>query len=126
MARVGVEVFGGGPTPEDELEGALVRERETRSAGRGGRVVAYDAGRPVGSGGVSIEAGDVRLLGGGVLEDARGRGVYRALLAERLAEGARRGAGLALVKGRVETSGPILRRAGFQAFGRETSCTITL
>ena len=103
-----------------------MRERETRSAGREGRVVAYDAGRAVGSGGVSIEAGDVRLWGGGVLEDARGRGVYRALLAERLAEGVRRGAGLAIVKGRVETSGPILRRAGFHVFGREVSCTIAL
>ena len=36
------------------------------------------------------------------------------------------GAGLALVKDRVETSGPILRRAGFHAFGREVSCTLPL
>lgn len=82
--------------------------------------------RPVGSGGVSVEDGDVRLWGGGVLEDARGRGVYRALLAEHLAEGVRQDADLAIVKGRVQTSGPILRRAGFHAFGREVSCTIVL
>jgi hypothetical protein len=28
---------------------------------------------------------------------------------------------MALVKGRVATSGPILRRAGFQAYGEERS-----
>lgn len=126
LAGVNVEVFGGKPVPEEELEPSLARWREARSAGRGGQVVAYDRGHPVGSGGVSVVDGDVRLWGGGVLEEARGRGVYRAMLAERVAEGLRQGAGLALVKGRVETSGPILQRAGFHVFGREVSCTLPL
>ncbi len=126
FVQIGVEVFGGKPTPEEELEGALATERETRAGGRGGHLVAYDGGRPVGAGGVSIEDGDARLWGGGALEDVRGRGVYRALLAERLAEGLRQGAGLAIVKGRIATSGPILRRAGFHVYGREISCTIPL
>lgn len=126
FAQIGVAVFGGKPTPEEELEGALATERETRAGGRGGHLVAYEGGRPVGAGGVSIEGGDARLWGGGVLEDVRGRGVYRALLAERLAEGLRQGAGLAIVKGRIATSGPILRRAGFHVYGREVSCTIPL
>lgn len=126
FAQIGVAVFGGRPTPEEELEGALATQRETRAGGRGGHLVAYEGGRPVGAGGVSLEDGDARLWGGGVLEDVRGRGVYRALLAERLAEGLRQGAGLAIVKGRIATSGPILRRAGFHVYGREVSCTIPL
>jgi hypothetical protein len=39
----------------------------------------------------------------------------------RLAIARSHGARLALVKGRVETSGPILRRAGFTAYGQERS-----
>lgn len=126
FAQIGVEVFGGKPVPESELAASLELELLTRAAGSGGRVVAYDGDRPVGTGGVSIEGGDVRLWGGGVLADARGRGVYRALLAERLAEGVRQRATLAIVKGRIETSGPVLRRAGFGVFGREVSCTVPL
>jgi hypothetical protein len=36
------------------------------------------------------------------------------------------GATLALVKGRVETSGPILRRAGFTAYGEERSYCVSV
>ena len=54
--------------------------------------------------------GVARLWGGAVLEAARGQGVYRALLGARLTYGAAHGATMGLVKGRVNTSGPILRR----------------
>jgi hypothetical protein len=36
------------------------------------------------------------------------------------------GAAMALVKGRVETSGPILRRAGFTAYGQEVVYRVPL
>ena len=50
---------------------------------------------------------------------SRGRGSYRAVLAERLRLARDHGATLALVKGRVLTSGPILLRAGFADYGEE-------
>ena len=58
-------------------------------------------------------------LGGGVVTEFRGRGVYRALLAARMAEAAKRKATLALVKARTSSSSPILRRAGFTSYGTE-------
>jgi len=48
------------------------------------------------------------------------------VLAARLAYAADHVATMALVKGRVETSGPILRRAGFEAFGKERSYRLPL
>src|SRR5947208_2687812 len=41
---------------------------------------AYDDGRPVGFGRAVDMDGGVALMGGAVLPDARGRGVYRALV----------------------------------------------
>jgi hypothetical protein len=112
--RVGVEVFGGTRRTEGELEASLERSVATSTS-----LVAYRDGRAVGTGGLSL-AGDVlRLWGGAVREEARGTGVYRALLARRLELGAAAGCRMALVKGRVETSAPILRRAGFEVFGEE-------
>ncbi len=61
-----------------------------------------------------------------MLREHRGRGIYRALLAARLEYAVRHGATMALVKGRVETSGPILRRAGFAAHGQERSYRVPL
>ena len=65
-------------------------------------------------------AGDaIRLWGGAVVREARHTGVYRALLDVRLRAGVAAGCRLALVKGRVDTSAPILGRAGFTAYGEE-------
>lgn len=96
--------------------------REDAESGRGVVVVAYLDGRPVGTSGLTLTDDRVaRLWGGGVLEDARGRGAYRAMLDARLRWAVERGARMALVKGRVQTSGPILARAGFAPFGEERS-----
>jgi hypothetical protein len=54
-----------------------------------------------------------------VIPEARGQGIYRAVLGARLSYAAGHGASMVLVKGKVDTSGPILRRAGFAAFGQE-------
>ena len=72
-------------------------------------------------------AGDVlRLWGAAVLPEARGTGVYRAR-ARPPAPGrpATPGCRMALVKGRVETSAPVLRRAGFAAYGEERAYHVT-
>lgn len=83
------------------------------------RYLAYADGTAIGHAGTTLEAEVAKLWGGSVLEDYRGRGAYRALLQSRLAEAAAHGAELALVKARTGTSSPILRRAGFTAYGRE-------
>ncbi|MCD4536047.1 GNAT family N-acetyltransferase [Nocardioides sp. cx-169] len=124
--EVSVQVFGGAMPPQDELAAMLERDRRTVAAGGGGIVVAYADDRPLGFGGVSVVDGVARLWGGAVLEEARGRGVYRALLAERLRYALAQGATMALVKGRVATSGPILRRAGFAPYGQERSYLLPL
>jgi GNAT superfamily N-acetyltransferase len=85
----------------------------------GFRVVAFAEGEPVSTGGCSL-AGEVAQLWGAVtLPASRGRGSYRAVLAERLRLAREHGATLALVKGRVLTSAPILLRAGFADYGEE-------
>jgi GNAT superfamily N-acetyltransferase len=88
--------------------------------------VAYVNGLPTGSGGVTLVDGVARLWGGVVVPSARGQGVYRAVLDARLSYAAAHGATMALVKGKIDTSGPILRRAGFAAYGREPSYDVPL
>jgi GNAT superfamily N-acetyltransferase len=119
LSRVDELVFEDRPVSDERLP-ALVAECVEELAGRvGARFVAWRDGEGVGSGGLSM-AGDVaRLWGGATLPHARRRGVYAAVLAERLRVAVGWGATLALVKGRVETSAPILRRFGFQPHGRE-------
>lgn len=120
--RLGGEVFGGGDDLSDaELDEEWARESGKQEAGDGGSVVAYVDGRAGGTAGLSLVGPDARLWGGGVLPDVRRRGVYRALLDARLRYAVERGGRLALVKGRVQTSGPILRRAGFEKVGQERS-----
>ena len=71
------------------------------------------------SGGCSLNGEVAQLWGAVTLPAFRRRGSYRAVLAERLRLARDHGAILALVKGRVETSGPILLRAGFTDYGEE-------
>jgi GNAT superfamily N-acetyltransferase len=123
--RVGAEVFGDSMPPDDEIVAAAERGRRDVAAG-GGSVVAYADGVPVGCGGLSLVDGVARLWGGAVRKQARGRGVYRALLDARIRRGVAHGATMALVKGRVQTSGPILRRAGFERYGEERSYRVPL
>jgi GNAT superfamily N-acetyltransferase len=125
-SRLAVTVFGGSMPPEERLEEMAKRDRADVPAGKGGQVVAYASGTPVGAGGVGVTDGAARLWGGAVLESARGQGIYRATLAARLAYGAAHGAAMALVSARVETSGPILRRAGFLSYGQELRYRVPL
>jgi GNAT superfamily N-acetyltransferase len=78
------------------------------------RVVASVPGAgPVSTGGCTLYGEVAQLWGAVTLPEHRRRGCYRAVLAERLRLAREHGATLALVKGRAETSGPILLRAGF-------------
>ena len=122
VIRVAMEAFDEGSMPDDERVRELAREAAVElEAGRTACALAYLDGRPVGSGGLTVADDVARLWGGGVVPEARGRGVYRAVLDARLRHAVGRGATMGLVKGRVETSGPILRRAGFTPYGQERS-----
>ena len=123
--QVGADVFGDSMPPEDEIVAEVERARKDAESGSGS-VVAYLDGVAVGSGGISLVDGVARLWGGAVREEARGRGAYRAVLDARLRRGVENGATMALVKGRVETSGPILQRAGFERYGEERSYRVPL
>ena len=76
-------------------------------------------GRPVGIGRSVLSDRGVFLIGGSVLPDARGRGVYRALVRARFEDAARRGTPGLIVEALPDTSYPILKRLGF-----EDVCTI--
>lgn len=78
------------------------------------------------AGGCGLVGEVARLWGAGTRTAFRGRGAYRLVLAERLRLAAAQGATLALVKGKVDTSGPILRRAGFAAYGEERAYRLDL
>ncbi len=120
-ATVAAEVFGGKAPERASLLQKAPGEAEKVRHGGGGSVTAYVDGTPVGSAGLTVVGEDARLWGGAVRAAHRGRGIYRQLLAERLRYAVDRGARLAIVKGLVETSGPILRRAGFTPYHQERS-----
>ena len=65
-------------------------------------------------------------MAGVTLPAFRGRGLYRSLLAARCKLARANGATLALTKGRVETSAPILERAGFRSYAVEQCWRLSL
>jgi GNAT superfamily N-acetyltransferase len=83
------------------------------------RVVVFADNEPAAAGGCGLADGVARLWGAGARTAFRGRGIYRVLLAARIGLAREHGATLALVRGRVQTSGPILLRAGFTSYGEE-------
>ena len=125
--RLGGEVFSGDGEVDDAIiDDELAQEGSKPARGEGGSLVAYVDGRPVGTAGLTLADADARFWGGAVVEGARGRGIYRALLAERLRYSVEHGSLLALVKARVETSASTLRRAGFETVGQERSYLLEL
>jgi GNAT superfamily N-acetyltransferase len=118
-SAVAITGFGGTLPPDERIEANAARDAASVPIGEGGMLVAYVNGVPLGSGGVLLVDGVARLWGGVVVPAARGQGIYRAVLDARLSYAVAHGATMALVKGNVATSGPILRKAGFTAFGQE-------
>lgn len=123
---INVPVWDQQPLDDDGLRAEFGELTAALDAGTGFRVLGRVDGRAVSTGGCTIVDGFTRLWGAATLEADRGRGAYRAALAERLRESAVRGAGTALVKGRVATSAPILARAGFTRYGDERGYRLTL
>ena len=82
----------------------------------GSPIVTYLAsidGRPVGRATGSFSDFGVTLFGGATLPEARGRGVYRALVHARLDDAAARGTPVAVTQAGRQ-SRPILERLGFE------------
>jgi GNAT superfamily N-acetyltransferase len=123
---VGNSVFGGSRASDDVIARRAAEERETFAAGAGGGVVAYVDYAPVAVAAIEVADGVARLWGGGVLEPYRGRGIYRALVATRLAYAVEHGATMALSQGNIATSSPILQRLGFVSYGQERSYRLPL
>jgi hypothetical protein len=90
------------------------------------RVVGFVDDEPACTGGCTLVSRVAQLWGGATRQELRGRGAYRAVLARRMDVARQHGATLALVKGVVETSAPILRRAGFIPYGEERSYRVPL
>lgn len=116
---VSTDAFGGGSPSDSQIAVELEELRTGLPEGPVTRVVSYVDGRPAGTGGCTLAGAVARLWGGATHTDLRGRGAYRAVLAERLRLARAAGATLALSLGRVETSGPILRGFGFVRYGEQ-------
>jgi GNAT superfamily N-acetyltransferase len=114
-------VFDEKPASEERIRDLVTECRAQWDARSDARYVAWRSGTPLGSGGLSRAGEVLRLWGGATLPEARRQGVYGAVLRERLRQGWEWGTTLALVRGRVQTSAPILRRTGFRRVGRELS-----
>lgn len=88
------------------------------ATGRFHMFVARRSGALAGSAGFITKARSAYLVGGVVLAEHRGAGVYRALLDERLRAIAALGLPLATTLARESTSAPILERLGFETVFR--------
>jgi hypothetical protein len=84
-----------------------------RAAGVPVTFLARLGGRPAGVGRSVYSDRGVFLIAGGVLEWARGRGVYKALVRARWDDAAARGTPALVTEAIVDTSYPILTRVGF-------------
>ena len=116
-----VTVRGWGRKEPDKASGArdLAEALRDLATWTNFRVLACVDGAPACTGGATLNDEVAKLWGAVTLPAFRRRGSYRAVLAERLRLARDHGAELALVQGRVETSGPILLRAGFTDYGEE-------
>ena len=111
------EAFG---TPEEERERwRAINEERYEAERRGDAPAAYLAwvdGEPVATARAVFADTGALLIGGGTLEQARGRGAYRALVRARWDDAVARGTP-ALVVQAGAMSRPILERLGFQPVG---------
>jgi GNAT superfamily N-acetyltransferase len=106
--------------PVDELDDRRRRERERfepmMEMGSVHHFTGFLEGKPVGIGRAIDMDGAVALFGGAVLAEARGHGVYRALVRARWDHAAARGTPLLVVQA-GPMSGPVLTGLGFVRHG---------
>lgn len=117
LVRVHDEVFGGDHGAVGDAILARMRERPGTVAA----VVAMAGETPIAAGRVDFSTGTefAGLWGGGTLPAWRGRGVFRALVAHRVALAAAAGYRYVQVDA-TAASEPILRRLGFRQVARTT------
>jgi GNAT superfamily N-acetyltransferase len=108
-SRLADQVFGMTALSRDVLE---VRFRQMQESPSARSFVARLDGRPVGSAFAALGEAGVNLFGGGVHPDARGRGVYRALVEARWELAVARGTPALTVQASAMAR-PICERFGF-------------
>lgn len=104
-----------GVTEAESWRASMLRALD---GGRHHYYLARAGGVPVGTAGLITKQRSVYLVGGNVLEPYRGRGIYRALVDERLSDAATLGFSLATTQAREATSAPILDKLGFETLYR--------
>lgn len=102
------------PAPIAELNGQILAAPERRQR----MFLAYRHGEPAATASYIAFPRSAYLIGGVVLSHHRGHGLYRALVAARLADARARGIGLATSHARESSSAPILERMGFETICR--------
>lgn len=100
----------------------LVLHRHMLAEGRQRLFLVYCDGVPAAAASYVPFARSAFLMGGVVLTDYRGRGLYRALVQARLAHARARGIMLATSHAREATSAPILEALGFETVCRFPMC----
>jgi GNAT superfamily N-acetyltransferase len=104
--------WGVDPAPLHDYHRALWHQAERRHR----LFIAHRGDTPAGAAAYVAFERSAYLLGAVILPAFRGQGLYRALVAERLRDAARRGLALATVQAREETAAPILQHLGFTFF----------
>lgn len=119
QVEVSAEVWGYG----NETKQTSFRQRQSYlklSSRRGGFVIALDGNRAVAYSNYRYsEDGKVLYLtGSGVLPEYRKKGIYTDLVMSRMVAAKKKGCEIVTVQARVDTSGPVLRKLGFQEYGK--------
>ncbi|MBX3270649.1 MAG: GNAT family N-acetyltransferase [Sandaracinaceae bacterium] len=104
--------------PDDATFAAVVARTRACIAPRHRLYLARIDGAPVGAASWAALPRSAYLGGAAVAPAFRGRGVYRALVAARLADARAHGYGLATTQAREATSAPILARLGVRTLAR--------
>ena len=115
------EAFESAPIDPADARRAAAQEarfEEGRADARRHCLLALLDGEPAGMGWATVHEEGVLLNGGSVAPRFQGRGVYRALLAARLALARDAGVGGVATQARLDTSAPILAGLGFTEVGR--------
>lgn len=121
--RVLETAFGLPPTSDGDTRALF--DDYMRSANPGRAYIACIDGLPVGAAYAVPGRAAVNLFGGGVLPDARGRGVYRALVWARWEQAIRLGTPVLTVQAGRQ-SAPILERLGFRPLAKARMFVETL